>query len=338
MLPYRGRPATTTIDFRRDRQAACMDVTAIIVNYKTAALVGRAIAALDAGASGLTLQVIVVDNRSNDGSVERIRRENPNCDLIANDENVGFGRANVQALSLARGRYVLLLNSDAFMSPAALEASVSFMDEHPDCGVLGAKLVGEDGQLQPSCRYFPTPWNVFLARSGLSRFFPRSKLVDDMQWDHATVRDCDWVPGCFYLVRREVITAVGLFDPRYFLYYEEVDHCRAVKAAGWRVVFYPHASAIHLGGESAKASGPLTSAGKQLEALQIESETLYFRKHHGRSGLWLALMLSLTADAILVAKAIARPASPATVRDAARHAYLTLVTCVRTRLATRPTR
>jgi N-acetylglucosaminyl-diphospho-decaprenol L-rhamnosyltransferase len=106
-----------------------------------------------------------------------------------------------------------------------------FMEVNPCCGVLGVKLVGRDGALQPSCRYFPTPWNVFLAKTGLQRLFPGTRLVDDMTWDHASVRECDWVPGCYYLIRREVIERVGLFDPRYFLYYEEVDHCRRVSCA-----------------------------------------------------------------------------------------------------------
>ena len=117
--------------------------------------------------------------------------------MIANSVNVGFGRANNQALPHVRGRYVLLLNTDAFVSADTLPKTVSFMDAHPRCGVLGVKLVGEDGSLQPSCRYFPTPWNVFLASTGLQRFFPRTRLVDDMSWDHASVRECDWVPGCY---------------------------------------------------------------------------------------------------------------------------------------------
>src|SRR4051812_5167964 len=183
------------------------------------------------------------------------------------------------------------------MVPDALPRTVEFMDTNPRCGVLGVKLVGRDGALQPSCRYFPTPWNIFLAGTGIKRFFPRTRLVDDMSWDHGSIRECDWVPGCYYLVRREVIEQVGLFDPRYFLYYEEVDHCRAVRHAGWSVLYYPFTQVVHLGGESAKSEGPLTD-GRQISAQQIESELLYFRKHYGRAGLLSALMLTLLGDAI----------------------------------------
>ena len=111
--------------------------------------------------------------------------------VIENKLNVGFGRANNQALPHARGRYLLLLNTDAFVAPDTLQKTIEYMDAHPSCGVLGVKLVGRDGALQPSCRYFPTPLNVFLTTTGLKRFFPRTRLVDNMSWDHASVRECD---------------------------------------------------------------------------------------------------------------------------------------------------
>src|SRR5262245_39549820 len=216
-----------------------LDVSVVVVNYNTAHLLEELFAALEASRGTLKLQVIVVDNASRDGSVDILRTRYPNVELIENPTNVGFGRANNQALPRIRGRYVVLLNTDAFVAPDTLQNTVDFMEAHPRCGVLGVKLVGRDGALQPSCPYFVTPWNVFHALTGLKRFFPGTRLVDDMSWDHASVRECDWVPGCYYLVRRDVIERVGLFDPRYFLYYEEVDHCRAVRRAGWSVMYYP---------------------------------------------------------------------------------------------------
>jgi N-acetylglucosaminyl-diphospho-decaprenol L-rhamnosyltransferase len=282
-----------------------MDVTVILVNYNTANLLVDAIEAVRRSARGLKLNVVIVDNASRDNSVALMRGLS-DCMCIANEQNIGFGRANNQALEFVLGRYALLLNTDAFVSADSLDLTVNYMDANPECGVLGVKLTGRDGALQPSCRYFPTPWNVFLDNTGLARFFPKVKMVDDMRWDHATVRECDWVPGCFYLVRKEVLDTVGLFDPRYFLYFEEVDHCRAVKAAGWSVMFFPHTSVVHLGGESAKSEGALTSTGRQLSALQIESELLYFRKHHGLWGAWGAMALSNLGDAILALKVLLR--------------------------------
>src|SRR5262249_21858662 len=242
------------------------DLSVVVVNYNTAHLLDQMFTALEASRGTLKLEVVVVDNASRDGSVDILRTRYPDVELIKNQTNVGFGRANNQALPSIRGRYVLLLNTDAFIAPDTLQKTVEFMDAHPRCGVLGVKLVGRDGALQPSCRYFPTPWNLFLASTGLARFFHGTRLVDDMSWDHASVRECDWVPGCYYLVRREVIDRVGLFDPRYFLYYEEVDHCRATRQAGWSVVYYPFTQVVHIGGESAATEGRLTRSGRQISA------------------------------------------------------------------------
>jgi N-acetylglucosaminyl-diphospho-decaprenol L-rhamnosyltransferase len=309
----------------------------IVVNYNTAHLLTRMFAALRSGQGNFGLQVIVIDNASHDGSVAFLKANFPNVELIENAKNVGFGRANNQALPLIRGRYILLLNTDAFISSDTLTKTISFMDENPRCGVLGVKLAGEDNVLQPSCRYFPTPWNVFLTTTGLYKFFPASRLVDDMSWDHASVRKCDWVPGCFYLIRREVVDTIGLFDPRYFLYSEEVDHCRRVRAAGWDVIYYPFTEVVHIGGESAKAANQLMNDSGVISALHIESELLYFRKHHGLSGLAASVLLSTLADAVIALKRFVQRDTKR-AKTALEHAMLVIRLLVDTRLASRPTR
>jgi GT2 family glycosyltransferase len=212
------------------------------------------------------------------------------------------------------------------------------MDAHPRCGVLGVKLVDRDGVLQPSCRYFPTPLNIFLSATGLTRLFPGVRLVDDMAWDHASVRACDWVPGCYYLVRREVIDRVGLFDPRYFMYYEEVDHCRAVRRAGWDVIYFPFSSVVHIGGESAKEAAAVTRTGRQISVFQAESELLYFRKHFGRMGLLAAVSLTLLADTINAAKGLLKGFDTIRMAAAWQHGWTVLKLLLRTRLASIPTR
>lgn len=275
-----------------------MDLTVIVVSYNTGHLLEEAFAALERAAHGLQVHCIVVDNASRDGSVELLKRRFPHFRLIENRENVGFGRANNQALPHVRGRYVLLLNADAFVAPEALRNSIAYLEANPRCGVLGARLEGRDGVLQPSCRYFPTPWNLFLQRTGLAALLPRARVVDDMAWDHAEARSCDWVPGCYYVVRKAVIDRVGLFDPRFFLYYEEVDHCRAVKRAGWEVVFHPGSRVVHVGGESTKSDHALTTGGRQAQALMQESELLYLRKHHGLAGVIAHVLLCALAQAM----------------------------------------
>lgn len=315
-----------------------MDLTAIIVNFNTEGLLRNAIGRLQAAAARMSLKIAIIDNASQDNSVALIKDEFPDCHLIANQTNVGFGRANNQALDLVEGRYVLLLNTDAFVSADTLYKTITYMDSHPHCGILGVRLIGRDGALQPSARYFPTPWNLFLARTGLNRLFTGVRLVDDMAWDHASVRQCDWVPGCYFLVRKTVIDQIGLFDPRYFLYYEEIDHCLAARKAGWEVTFFADTTVVHIGGESAKTTGAITAGSRQIEAMQIESELLYFRKNHGIAGVWAQVLLSAAADVIIVLKRLLQRKSPAELGVHKKHAALVWSLFRRTAWATRPTR
>lgn len=314
------------------------DVSTIIVSYNTQSLLNECITKLQSSVGEIDCQIIFVDNASVDGSVDVIRRDFDHCQLIENSKNVGFGRANNQALSLAKGNYVLLLNTDAFVAPETLEKTLRFMDLNPRCGILGVRLEGRDGVLQPCCRYFPTPWGTFLHRTGLNRVFKQVQMVDDMEWAHDTVRSCDWVVGCYYLVRKELIDQIGLFDPRYFLYFEEVDHCFAAKKAGWDVVFYPHTTVIHLGGESAKSEGALTENGRQLEALQIESELLFYRKNYGFLTVLSCVVLTCLADGVNLLKRLIKPGVALNAASTGRHIALVWRIFVQTCWATQPTR
>jgi hypothetical protein len=298
----------------------------------------KALGDLFASVGNFKMEVFIIDNASRDNSVEVLRRDYPDITLIENKHNVGFGRANNQALPHISGKYVLLLNTDAFVQPDTLDKTIQYMDTHPECGMLGVKLLGRDGMLQPSCRYFPTAWNIFLERTNLKKFFKQTKLVDDMTWDHASVRSCDWVPGCYALIRKEVIDQVGLFDPRYFLYYEEVDHCFAAKRAGWEVVYFPDTAVVHIGGESAKQEAAISSKSRQIESLQIESELLFFRKNHGLVGVLAHMFLNSLADLILFVKAAIKFKAPPDIFFNLKRALFVWNVFFRTRLATRPTR
>lgn len=299
-----------------------MDLSVILVSYNTAETTLMALQHLFASEHALEMEVVVIDNASRDGSADRIASAYPSVRLIRNTVNVGFGRANNQALPLVHGRYVLLLNTDAFIGKQTLSTTVAYMDGHPSCGILGARLQGGDGDLQPSCRYFPTPWNLFLQESGLSRFFRHSQMVDHMDWDHASVRHCDWVPGCFYLVRREVIEQVGLFDPIFFMYSEEVDHCHAAKKAGWEVTYFP-TPVVHLGGESAKTDAMISRQGRQIKSLQIESELLYFRKNFGSAGVVQHLLLTTVANTLQAIKNVVRLTPVSVLQSHVKHSWLT---------------
>ena len=286
-------------------------LTVLLVSYNTRALLAPCLDALQASLHDRPgTKIIVVDNASADDSVEFLRANYPQVELIRSERNVGFGRANNLALPKIDTPYVLLLNTDAFVEPDTVSKTLAYMESAPDCGILGVRLIGRDGLLQPSCRYFPTPLNSFISRAGLDRWFKSVRLIDDMHWDHATVRSCDWVPGCYYLVRRAVIDQVGLFDPRYFLYFEEVDHCYATKAAGWQVRYFPATSVIHLGGESAKSEGQITKGSQQLESMQMESALLYFRKNHGIAGLFAYMFLDAVADLVLLVRRVVKSQRP----------------------------
>jgi len=317
---------------------SAVDVSIVVVNYNTARLLDEMFAAINATADDLVLQTIVVDNGSRDGSAEFIRSHYPNVELIENSVNVGFGRANNQAIPLLRGRYVLLLNTDAFVASDTLTRTVAYLGDHPECAVVGVRLVGRDGEVQPARRYFPTPFNVFLMKTGLSRFFPGVRLIDPDDWDAFVSGPCDWVPGCYYLMPRSVVDRLGLFDPRFFLYYEEVDHCRRVRQAGLVVHYYADTTVVHIGGESARSDSSITAAGRQIPALQVESELLYMRKHYGLPGVLGLLALSSLGDAWLAFKSILRGRELAGAALHWRHVATMFSLFWRTACATRPTR
>jgi len=315
-----------------------MDLTTLIINFNTANLLPKCIADLRDASVDISSEIIIVDNASKDDSTALLKREYSDFKLIFNDTNVGFGRANNQCVPFIQGRYVLLLNTDAFVSKDTINKTIQYMDEHSECGVLGVKLLGREGDLQPSCRYFPTPFALFIKSTGLQRFFKGVQATDDMEWAHDEPRECDWVPGCYYLIRREVMDAVGLFDPRYFLYYEEVDHCFATKKAGWQVHCYPGTSVVHIGGESAKLEGTLTSSGRQLDVLKIESELLYFRKNHSHIFVLFHLVLLTLADMINLAKKTIKLNNKSILWGYFKHSYLVWSLYFKTRLATTRTR
>jgi N-acetylglucosaminyl-diphospho-decaprenol L-rhamnosyltransferase len=223
------------------------------------------------------LQVIVVDNGSTDGSVAMVRAEFPAVHLIANQDNRGFTAANNQGLSIARGRYVLLLNPDTEVVGDALSTLVAFADEHPDVGMVGPKLLNPDGSVQSSRRRLPTPATAFFESTWLEHCAPRRLLeryyVQDRPDD--VVQDVDWITGAAMLARREAIEEVGPLDEGFFMYSEELDWCRRFGEAGWRVVYLPAAQIIHHVGKSSE---------QVVAARHIHFQTSkvrYFRKYHG---------------------------------------------------------
>jgi N-acetylglucosaminyl-diphospho-decaprenol L-rhamnosyltransferase len=325
-------------EYQGDAMHEVRAIDVLLVSFNSAHLLGRLRQTLaQAARAGLGLRLLAVDNASSDRSGELLRRSFP-CDVfIQNEVNVGFARANNQLLEYVRSDYVLLLNTDAFVSAETIATTVDYMDAHPDCGILGVRLTDADGALQPSRRKFPTPLTTFLRRTGLERLLPVAAARHDIEEDHESVAECDWVPGCYYLVRRAVLNDIGLFDPRFFLYFEEVDHCRRARDAGWTVTYLPSTSVVHVGGESAR-SVALLSRDRQISALQIESELLYMRKHFGAPGLAAHLLLVTAGDLILAAKDLVKRRGLASAWGRFRVTRLTWCLASCTALGTRPTR
>ncbi len=262
------------------------DVSVVIVSFNTRDLLRECLHALAREAGGVTYETLVVDSASRDGSAEMIECEFPDVRLFRSTVNLGFAGGNNVAFPKCRGRYVVLLNSDAFLTPGALERSVRHMDANPRVGLGGARLVGRDGSWQPSARMFPSLLNDFLILSGLSGRFPKSRFFGRADRTWASPMDeseVDWVPGAFSIIRRSALERVGYFDGRFFLYYEEVDLCRRFKNRQYQVHYWPDVVVIHLGGESSKTLQNLTmsSAGAQLTLWRMRSALLYYRKHHG---------------------------------------------------------
>ena len=204
----------------------------------------------------LRLEVFVVDNASVDGSVEMVREKFPQVELIANEENVGFARANNQALRRCRGDLMLLLNPDTVVEHDTLAKCVDFYATHRDCGGLGVKMInGEGAYLKESKRGFPTPAASFYKMSGLIHLFPHSKRIAAYYMGHLSddeTHRIDILPGAFLMISREAMERVGLLDESYFMYGEDIDFSWRIKLAGFENYYYPDTRIIHYKGESTK--------------------------------------------------------------------------------------
>jgi GT2 family glycosyltransferase len=261
------------------------DLSIIVISYNTRELLPKCFEYLRTAANGLTIEIFLVDNGSNDGSVELVRSEYPEIRLISSKVNLGFAAANNRALKEAKGRYFVLLNSDAFLRPDSLILAISHMERNPRVGLGGARLVGPEEEWQPSARRFPSLLNDFLTLSGLSTRFSHSRFFGrvDRTWaDPSAPARVDWVPGAFSIINPNTLAISGLFDENYFLYYEEVDLCRRIKQAGFDVMYWPDIVVVHLGGESSKKvpADLFSRSGSQLTLWRIRSQLLYYRKHH----------------------------------------------------------
>jgi hypothetical protein len=263
-----------------------MEVSIVIVNYKTRGMVRQCLKSIRRAAPRLNYEVFVTDNASGDGSAEMIRAEFPEVRLLALKENIGFGRGNNIAIRQAKGRFVFVLNPDAMLNEGSVERMHAFMEAHPEVGLLGPKLVHPDRTRQESAHHFPTPWIPVLRRTPLGRL-PWAKLQLGRYFMRGEVgektMDVDWMEGAALFVRRKAIDEVGLFDERYFAYFEDADWCRRFWLKGWKVVHFPEATVIHYHRrESADALWFLAPFTNKVSRIHISSAVKYFLKWKGQ--------------------------------------------------------
>jgi hypothetical protein len=240
-------------------------------------LLHKCLGSIYAETTKIPFDVWIVDNNSTDSSVSMVRQYFPQVSLIENKENVGFAKANNQAIAKCTGNYILLLNPDTLILNNAIEKVIYFMKENPTIGICGCKVLNEDGTLQLACRRsIPTPGIAFFRLVGLSRLFPKSKIMARYNLtylDPNKLHEVDAVSGAFLMIRKESVEAIGGLDERFFMYGEELDLCLRTKKAGWKVMYYPNAEIIHYKGECSKFN-------HRKAALEFHRSMYLFHKKH----------------------------------------------------------
>jgi GT2 family glycosyltransferase len=294
-----------------EQESRVVDLSVIILNWNTRALLEKCLESLVCGQSEIALEVIVVDNASEDDSREMVREKFPQVKLICNPKNVGFGAGNNVAIPEATGRYVMFLNSDTVVMAGALALMVGYADANPDIGVLGPKLLNGDGSLQYSCRSYPNLSTGLFRNTPLGKLFPKNRYNTDYlltDYDHLTPRDVDWVSGAALMIRKAVLDRIGGFDENFYMYCEDVDLCWrcnhapleerslvprppipgkanpedvSAEARTWRVSYNPDAVIYHLIGKSSDM------APTRMTYEFHRSQYLFYKKYYSHSMPWL---------------------------------------------------
>jgi hypothetical protein len=249
------------------------DLSIIIVNYNTRELLRACIESIKKFTEKFPYEIIVVDNASSDKSIEYLSKEK--VKFIKNSSNLGFAKANNQGIKIAKGRYILLLNSDTKLKTNVLREMVEWMDRNPEIGIATCALKNPDGSQQAAGGYFPSlvkilVWMFFLENipfidTIVKPFHPKTRMFNNK-------REQDWVTGAFFLVRRNLFDQIGLLDEDYFMYVEEMDFCYRAKQKGWQVWFLPQWSVIHYGGASGTKEFSLLSEYKGIK--------IFYKKHY----------------------------------------------------------
>ena len=280
-----------------------LDLTISVVTHNTRDLLKTCLGSIYQKAERIRFEVLVVDNGSTDGTMEMIQKEFPQVKLIENQKNLGFARANNQAIKRGKGRYFLLFNPDSIFKNGSLNETIKFMDRHPEVGILGCKILNSDGTIQESNASFPNLFTEFLRVFQLKKIIASVKLRKKIgqklgrllgstireyfrvYWDSERVRGVDWVTGACLIVKRKAIEDVGLLDENFFMYYEDADWCYRMHHKGWRVYYYPFFEIVHCAGKTG------TGFSQRVFFERQKSMYYYFQKHAGKKVLFLLGLL-----------------------------------------------
>ena len=230
-------------------------------------------------AGSLSYEIIVVDNGSNDNTLGMLKEEYPEVAFIANQQNLGFSKPNNQAIKIAKSeKYILLLNPDTIVYESSLQHLVDFAEKYSEAGVIGPKVLNDDGTFQKHCkRGEGRPWEIFSYFLGLSKLFPKTKFFSGYLQTHLDENLTHEVPaisGCCMLIRRETLNAIGGLDEDFFAYQEDTEYCVRARKAGWKVFYTPTAQITHLGGKGGSRAQPYKSIYKWHHSYYI-----YYNKH-----------------------------------------------------------
>ena len=267
-------------DSDREAASSSLDVSIIIVNWNTRDILRDCLRSIYRHGGGETFEIIVIDNNSSDGSADMVAADFPEVRLIRNDQNRGFAAANNQGIAIARGRYMLLLNSDTIVLDGTIARSLAFAEAYPRAGVVGCRTIYPDGQLQINCYQLPSLLNLALSLSQLDRVFPRNRFFGQRRltwWNYDTVREVEAIAGCFMLVRRQALCEVGVLAEDYFMYSEDTDWCWRFGRAHWKVMYTPEPLLIHLKAASS------SKCETDMRLQERRSLLMFLDKQSGRS-------------------------------------------------------
>jgi GT2 family glycosyltransferase len=262
--------------------SATVDISVVIVGWNAKHYLELCLESLAKAPPRRTMEVLVVDNASTDGSAEMIEAKFPWVKLIKSSENLGFAKGNNVAIRQCQGRHIALVNPDVIVFPGCLDALADFLDQNPKVGNVGPRVFNPDMTMQSTCRRFPTLWNNICSATRLESLFKGNRFFAGehmFYFPHDRTLAVDVIVGCFSMIRRETFDEVGLLDEDLFMYGDDVDWCRRARNAGWQVVFHPGGQAIH---DRGKITAPYPV---RFAIAQQRSVLHYWSKHHGFWGM-----------------------------------------------------